>query len=88
MAGNTRLIGVILMALILIFACIHFGLAVGILAKFAPYGSVFRPERGLAAFNLVISFLALLIGGFGLFSILTDRGMLSEYHSCPVVTHG
>jgi hypothetical protein len=79
MQGARRLICVICMILILIFAIIHLGVSISILVKFRNYGDVFRPERGLAAFNIVISVYAFIIVVFGLFSVLTDRGNLSKY---------
>ncbi len=79
MQGARRLICVICMILILIVALIHLGVSISILVKFRHFGDVFRPERGLAAFNIVISVYGLIIGGFGLFSVLTDRGNLSKY---------
>lgn len=74
-----RLYCIICMILILILAIIHFGVSLSILEKFRHYGNIFHPERGLAGFNLVISILGIIIAGFGLFSVLTSRGVLSMY---------
>jgi hypothetical protein len=79
MQGSRRLIAVVFMILILIFALIHLGVSIGILVHVRNYGDVYRPEKGLAAFDLVISIYGLIIGGFGLFSVLTDRSILSKY---------
>jgi len=81
MEGRRLLIAVILMILILMFALIHLGVSIGILVKVRNYGDVYRPEKGLAAFDLVISIYGLIIGGFGLFSVLTPRSILSKYQS-------
>lgn len=78
MQGVNRLMCVICMILILIFAIIHLGVSIGIIGRYHRYGDVFRPEIGLASFNIVISVYAFLIGGFGLFSVLTYRGILSK----------
>jgi len=78
MQGIKRLICIICMILILIFAIIHLGVSIGIIARFHRYGDIFRPEIGLASFDIVISIYAFLIGGFGLFSVLTNRGNLSK----------
>ena len=78
MQGVKSLIAIICMSLILIFALIHLAVSISILGKFGRYGDVFRPERGLAGFNIVISIFGLIISGFGLFSILTDRRNLSK----------
>ena len=79
MHGVRRLACAICMILILIFAIIHLGVAGGIIGRFNRYGDIFRPEIGLAGFNLAIGVYAFLIGVFGLFAVLTDRGNLSEY---------
>ena len=80
-----RVIGVVIMAFILIFAIIHFGVGIGIAAQDSPYNDVFRPQIGLAAVNIIIGLYGIVIGVFGLFSILTDRGMLSKrYHTCII----
>jgi len=81
MEGRRRLVAVILMILILMFALIHLGVSIGILVDIRNYGDVYRPEKGLAAFDLVISIYGLIIGGFGLFSVLTYRSILSKYQS-------
>ncbi len=79
MQGTRQLFSIICMILILIFVIIDLGVSISILVKFRDYGNVFRRERGLASFNIVISFYGLIIGGFGLFSVLTHRGNLSKY---------
>jgi hypothetical protein len=73
-----RIIAAAIMVLILIFSIIHLGVSIGALARFSRFGDIFRPERGLGGFNLVISIYGLAVGGFGLFSVLTQRGILSE----------
>jgi hypothetical protein len=70
---------IICTSLILILAIIDFGVSISILVKFHDYGNIFQPEIGLAAFNIVISIYGMIIGGFGLFAVLTDRGLLSTY---------
>jgi hypothetical protein len=79
MQGIRQLFCVICVILILIFVIVDLGVSNTILVKFRDYGNVFRPERGLASFNIVISLYGLIIGGFGLFSVLTDRRNLSKY---------
>ena len=74
-----RLVTIICLALMLIFAIIHFGVGVGIVARFASYQGLFRPERGLAGFNIFISIVGLIVAGFGLLATLTDRRALSKY---------
>ena len=80
MDGFKRYAGLICSILILILAIIHLAVSSSIIGKFRHYDDVFRPEVGLSAFNIVISILALLIGGFGLFSALTHRGNLGKRH--------
>ncbi len=79
MQGLRRLFCAICMILILMLALTHLGVSISILVKFNNYGDVYRPEIGLACFNIVIGTFGLLVGGFGLFSVLTDRGILSKY---------
>jgi len=79
MQGLRRVFCAICMSLILILACIHLGVSISIVIKFRNYGDIYRPERGLASFNIVISTYGLLVGGFGLFSVLTDRKILCKY---------
>ncbi len=78
MQGLRRLFCAICMSLILILACIHLGVSISILVKFRNTGDIYRPEIGLASFNIVIGTYGLLVGGFGLFSVLTNRGILSK----------
>ncbi len=79
MQGFRRLAGIICILLILFFALIHLAVSISIIKRFSGYGDVFRPEVGLAGFNLVITIFAFLIVGFGLLSVLTNRGNLSKY---------
>jgi succinate dehydrogenase hydrophobic anchor subunit len=74
-----KLIRFIFMALILIFALIHLGVSIGIIVRFQDYGDIFRPERGLAAFNIVISVLGIIIGVSGVFAALYDLDALCKY---------
>jgi hypothetical protein len=79
MQGIGRIIAGICSILILIFAIIHLGVSIGILTRFQPYGDIFRPERGIAGFNIVISLLGLIVGGVGIFATASNRGNLSKY---------
>ena len=79
MQSGARIVSIICLALMLLFLIIHLGVGIGIVARFSPYGDLFRPERGLAGYNIFISIFGLIIAGFGLFAVLTDRSALSEY---------
>ena len=79
MQGIGRIIALICSILIVIFAIIHLGVSIGILARFQPYGDIFHPERGIAGFNIVISLLGLLVGGVGIFAAASNRGDLCKY---------
>ncbi|CAF1225805.1 unnamed protein product [Adineta ricciae] len=78
MKALNRLFGIIFTALILIFAIFHLAVGISIIVKVRHYGDVFKPERGIAAFNIVISIYGLIVGGFGLFAQLTGRAALSK----------
>ena len=71
--------GIIIMSLILIFAIIHFAVGIGIIANNRGYGDMFRPEIGLAAYNIVLSLLGFIVGGVGLFCILTNQYSLGKF---------
>ena len=68
----------ICMVLIIIFGLIHLAVSISIISNLHRYGDIFRPEIGLASFNIVIGVYALLVGGFGLFAVLTYRDILSK----------
>jgi hypothetical protein len=74
-----RTVGAVCTILILIFAIIHLGVGIGIITRFHYYGDIFYPETGLAGFNIFISVVALVIGGVGLFAVLSGRGPLCKY---------
>jgi len=74
----SRLVSSICTGLILFFSLIHLAVSISILARFSRYGDVFRPEIGIASFNLVIAVVGLIVGGVGLFSVLTHRKNLSK----------
>ena len=67
------------MAFILIFSLIHLGVSVGIIAPYRQYQDVFRPQIGLASFNLVICIFGFLTGGLGLFAVLKQADRFGEF---------
>ncbi len=79
MVTPIRIYGIIMMSLILIFSFIHLGVSIGIISKNRSFGDMFRPEIGLSAFNIVISFLGIVVGAFGLFCILTNQEVSSKF---------
>ncbi|UJR30652.1 hypothetical protein I4U23_018176 [Adineta vaga] len=78
MQGLKRLFGIVFMALILIFAIIHLGVSISIIVKVRNYADIFKPERGLAIFNVVLSIYGIVIGIFGLLALLTNRLILGK----------
>ena len=76
MDGYKRFAGIICSVFILVMGIILLAVSASIVGKFRRYDDVFRPEVGLAAFNIVISVFTLALGGCGLFSALTNRGRL------------
>ena len=79
MADINYLIRMVYITLILMFSVILFAVSISIVARFSGYNDVFHAERGLAAFNIVISIYGILIGALGLFSVITQRRLLSKY---------
>lgn len=76
-----RFAGILCSAFILIMGIILLGVSASIVGKFRSYDDIFRPEVGLAAFNIVISIFTIVVGGVGLFCALTHRGNLGTYTS-------
>ncbi len=74
MAIVDRMFAISIMALILVFSLIHLAVSIGIIVPFRKYGDIFRPQIGLSAFNIVISFFGLVTGILGLVSM----GLTSE----------
>lgn len=79
MFAKVPLCTVIIIVLILIFAIIHLGVSIGIIVKNRQYGDIFRPEIGLSSFNIVISFLGLVVGTLGLISLLATQRLLGKF---------
>lgn len=71
MAFSERILGFVVMGSIIGFAVIHLGVSVGIIVPFRQYADVFRPQIGLSSYNLVIAFLGLVTGIFGLLCLAT-----------------
>ncbi|CAF1180544.1 unnamed protein product [Didymodactylos carnosus] len=63
---------------VIALSVIHLGVAAGIIAKVQQYGDFFQQQLGLCGFNIVISLLGLLVGGFGAFAVFTKRGVLAK----------
>lgn len=70
--------GIIIMILIMLFALTHVGVSIAILITDRYYGDIYQPEIGLAAFNITICSLGLLVSIFGLFALLTHRSVLGK----------
>jgi hypothetical protein len=68
----------ILAALLIVVGIVHFGVGVGIVARYRQYGGIFRQSVGLCAFNIIISLFSVAVGIVGLISILKNRGALSQ----------
>ena len=79
MLANIPLCSIIIIVLILIFAIIHLGVNIGIIAGNRQYKDIFRPEIGLASFNIVISFLGFVVSILGLVCLLTNHRILSKF---------
>ena len=78
MAGIHNVFGVVIMSSILAFAVIHLGVAIGIIASDRQHQDIFRPQIGLASFNLVISLLAFLTGVLGMICVLKNADRLGK----------
>ena len=68
-----------MMGVIIAFSIIHLGVSIGIIVPARQYGDVFRPQVGLASFNLVIFLLAIVTGGLGLVSIFTGAKVVGNF---------
>lgn len=68
----------IIAAFIILMGLIHFGVGVGLVAKYRKYGDVFRQPVGLSAFIIIISILAIATGILALVAIFRDRPQLSK----------
>jgi hypothetical protein len=78
MADVHNIFGVSIMSLILAFSVIHLGVGIGIIAPDRQYGDIFRPQVGLASFNLVISFLGFVTGAMGMCCVLKHADQLGK----------
>lgn len=78
MVANIPICSIIIIVLILIFAIIHLGVSIGIIARNHQYKDLFRPEIGLSSFNIVISVLGLAVGALGLFCLLGSHRILGK----------
>ncbi len=79
MAFSKRIFRMTMMGVIFGFALIHLGVSIGIIIPTRQYGDIYRPQLGLASFNLVIVILALVTGGLGLFSIFQGSGLIGTF---------
>jgi uncharacterized membrane protein len=80
MAILDRIFPLTIMGLILAFSLIHLGVSLGIIIPYRKYGDIFRPEIGLSAFNIVISFFGFLAGILGLISILKNSDRFGKIY--------
>ncbi len=76
---HIQLYGIIIISLILIFSFIHLGVSIGIINSNRPYGDIFRPEIGLSSYNILISFLGIVVGVAGLIHMLTNQKALGRF---------
>jgi hypothetical protein len=79
MIDGPRVAGTIVTAILLILSLTHLGLGIGVLVETVRYGSIFRPESGLAGYNIFIGAFGVIVSSFGLFSVLTERGILGNH---------
>lgn len=79
MLANIPLCSIIIIVLILIFAIIHLGVSIGIIARNRQYKDIFRPEIGLSSFNIVISCLGFVVSILGLVCLLASHRILSKF---------
>lgn len=73
MVEKNHLFGVMILSLMVMFALIHLGVSIGIIATNKSFGNIFRPETGLASFNIVIAVFGFAVGIAGIICILTNR---------------
>ena len=73
-----RVLGFTIMGLILAFTLIHLGVSIGVIVPQRQYADVFRPQIGLASFNLVICVFGFLAGILGLISLIMNGPQLGK----------
>lgn len=71
--------GFIVSVLILAFALTHLGVSVGILVLDIPYRDLYRPEIGLASFNVAISFFGIVVSIGSLIYFATHKKAIGKF---------
>lgn len=61
-----RIFPIVILSCLFVVTLIHLGLSIGIIVDFRKYGDIFRPQIGLSAFNLAITFFGLVTAVLGL----------------------
>jgi threonine/homoserine/homoserine lactone efflux protein len=79
MAGQGSTPAMIVSGLIIVFGIIHFGVGIGVVARYRQYQDVFRPSIGISAFDIIIGVYAIGVGVVCLFGIIKQRPALSKY---------
>ena len=69
----------LLLLLILAFACIHLGVSIAIIVRNRSLSSIYRPEIGLASYNVFISGLGFLVSAVGLLFSSHQKSMIRMY---------
>jgi hypothetical protein len=78
---DRRMRAIILTSVVLIFGIIHFGVGVGIVAKYNKYHDVFVQQVGLSGYNIFLGIFAIAVGIVGLLSVLKGYRLLGKYIS-------
>lgn len=78
MAEKSPKPAIMIAAVLIVLGIVHFGVGVGIVARYRQYGNVFQQSVGLCAFNIVIGIFTVAVAIVGLVSIFTNRGALSQ----------
>jgi uncharacterized membrane protein len=82
MAAPGRTSTLIVAALIIVVGIIHFGVGVGIVARYRKYSDVFRQTVGLSAFDIVVALYGIAVGIVSLISIIRESPSLGKYFLC------
>ena len=79
MGITIRIYSIIILSLILVFALIHLGVGVSIVVINNDFGDMLSREKILAASNIAISGVGIIVSALGLFSVLTNQKILSKF---------
>ena len=73
-----RILAFAILGSMIAFSLIHLGVSVGIIIPYRQYDDIYRPEIGLASFNLTICIISFFAGIAGLISVGLNAEFLGK----------